>query len=70
MSLSPGIAKNILEAAEDLEITNSEVTGMMTGMFGSAIAGMIIVFMATAFIKVAKPPKKIAGEILEMAEVL
>jgi len=70
MSLSPGIAKNILEAAEDLEITNSEITGMMTGMFGSAIVGMIMVFMATAFIKVVNPPKKIAGEIIEMAEVL
>ena len=68
MSLSPGIAKNILEAAEDLEITNSEVTGMMTGVFGSAIVGMVMVFMATTFIKVANPPKKIAEEILEIAE--
>jgi len=70
MSLSPGIAKNILEAAEDLEITHAEVTSMMTGVFGSAMVGMIMVFMATAFIKVANPPKKIAEEILEVAEVL
>jgi len=70
MGLSPGVVKNLLVAAEDLEVTNSEVTGIMTGIFGSAIIGMVMVFMATAFIKVANPPKKVAEEILEIAEVL
>ena len=70
MGLSPGIAADILEAAEDQEITTSEVTSMMTGVFGSAIVGMVMVFMATAFIKAVNPPKKIAEEILEIAEEL
>ena len=68
MSLSPGVVVDILEAAEDQEITTPEVAGMMTSVFSSAIVGMVVVFMATAFIKVTNPPKKIADEILQIAE--
>ena len=70
MSLSPGIAQEILEAAEDQVITTTEVANIMSGVVNSAITGMVIVFMATAFIKATKPPKKIAEEILEIAEEL
>jgi len=68
MSLSPGTVQEIFEAVEDQEITSTEVAGMMTGVFGSAMVGMVMVFMATAFIKATKPPKKVAAEILEIAE--
>lgn len=68
MSLSPGIVQDILVAAEDNEVTSSEITGIMGGVVSAAISGMVMVFMATAFIKATKPPKKIAEEILEIAE--
>lgn len=68
MSLSPGVVEQILEAAEDSEITGSEVTNIMSGVITGAVTGMMVVFMATAFIKATSPPKKIAVEILEMAE--
>lgn len=68
MSLSPGVVEEILVAAEDYEITGSEVTSIMSGVISAAVTGMVIVFMATAFIKATSPPKKIAEEILELAE--
>ena len=67
MSLSPGIVKDILVAAEDNEITGSEVTGMVSGMISGAVTGMMMVFMVTAFIKATNPPKEEAREILEIA---
>lgn len=70
MTLSPGIMQDILEAAEDQEITTTEVESIMGGVFNSVIAGMVVLGMMNMFIKATNPPKKIAGELREIAEVL
>lgn len=70
MVLSPGIALDIIEAAEDQVITTSEVESMMTSVFNSGIAGIVVVSMMAMFIKAVNPPKKEAKEMMEIAEML
>ncbi len=70
MGLSPGIALDIVKAAEDQEITTSEVESMMTGVFNAGITGMVLVFMATQFVKATNPPKKTGEDIMKIAEML
>jgi len=69
VSLSPGMATQILEMAEDSQIETHEVSSLMYGVFNTAIIGMVILFGAKAFIKVVKPPKEEAKEIIETAEM-
>ncbi len=65
---------DLLEATSDLEITQEEVTGMVTGVIEAAVQGMIIVGMMTMLVKGfygMLGPKKIAEqreEVLEMVE--
>lgn len=70
MTLSPGIMTEILEAAEDQEITTTEVEGIMSGVFNSLITAMVIMGMMNMFIKAINPPKEIAEDLREIAEVL
>jgi len=70
MSLPPTVAIDILESASDNEITTSEVSELMYQVFNAGLTGLVLVFSATAFIKAVQPPKKEAGEILEIAEML
>ena len=68
MSLSPGIVVDILEGVESDGLSGSEVTDIVSGAVGGAITGMVLVFMATAFIKATNMPKKYATEVLDLAE--
>ena len=63
-----------LEDASDLEVTQSEVTSLMTGVFNAGITGMVMVGMMSMCVrgvyntigskKLAKQEK----EVLEMVE--
>lgn len=65
---------DLLEAAEDLEITQEEVTGLVSDVVYSAVRGMIVLGMMTMAIKGfygILGPKKYAKqeeEVLEMVE--
>lgn len=52
--LPDNVTLELFEAMEDQRITHSEVTGMMTSVFGSAITGMVMVFGMLMFNKVIK----------------
>lgn len=64
---------DLLEAASDMEITHEEVSGLMTGVFESAIQGMVALGIVTMFVRGfydilgGKHAKK-EKEVLEMAE--
>lgn len=63
----------ILESAEDLEITQSEVTSMFSGVFEAGIQGMVIVGVMSMCVrgmydiigskKLAKQEKEVLGMV-------
>lgn len=59
----------VISAAADGELTTSEISDAMWGVFNSALFGAIMVFSTKMFIETINPPKKIAQELTEMAEV-
>lgn len=69
MPLSPITGARIIEMGADGQIETSEVSALIQGVFGSAIFGMMMIFIAKMFIKAFNPPKEEAKEMLEMAEV-
>lgn len=69
-----GWQTRLIEAAEDMEITQEEVTGLAEGMMGNAIRGMVIVgvmgMIVREFYGVLGPKKyaKQEAEILKIVE--
>ena len=60
---------SVIEAASDFEITTTEVKSAMSGVFSSAIYGIVMMFAAKMFIKAVNPPKEEAREIIKIAEM-
>lgn len=69
-----GWQTGLLEATEDLEITQEEITSLVESVVSAAIQGMIILGMVTMFVKGfygilgEEKYKKEEKEILKMAE--
>jgi len=67
--LSVGFGLQMREALEDEEITTSEVRGMMTTVFNTALSGVVLAFGMAMFIKATGTKPAFVEEIQQVQAV-